>query len=436
MSGLREVRELGEVWSVRQRVGAVVRRLGATPDRFQAALEALLEVLRRHGAAATFPTTALPLARHPQPLQALAAQGMEVAVHSFQHLDLAGLPPAVQRDQVVRARQVFDRAGIKADGFRAPYLRWNEDLLRVLASTGFHYDSSSCVWWPVVPVDQRLQPVIDYYRPDDAAVVPVLPALRPEGLVALPVSLPDDEMLVDRLGLTTPDLAAIWRNILDLNYAADELFVLLLHPERGLLCAEALDQVLADARQRQPAVWIATLAAVAEWWKIRPQCQIDIVTADPGLWQVQVSAPAPARLLAQAAEVLPWNEAASAGLPVSRPWLGSTCEVLAHRFVLRSPRRPVIGLAPGSALPLLGFLRQQGYIVEVSAERSLYPVYFERREFDVAHEGRQVIRRVEDATAPLLRFGRWPAAARSALVVSGDIDALTVWDYLWRLREG
>ena len=43
---------------------------------------------------------------------------------------------------------------------------------------------------------------------------------------------------------------------------------------------------------------------------------------------------------------------------------------------------------------------------------------------------------VEAPSAPLLRFSRWPAAARSALVISGDIDSLTLWDYLWRLSEG
>ena len=436
MNGWRQVRELGEVWNVRERAGTLVRRLGTRPDRFQAALDALLAVLQRHGVAATFPTTALPLARHPQPFQALNAQGMEVAAHSFQHLDLSALPPAVQRDQVVRARQVFERAGIRAAGFRAPYLRWNDELLRILARTGFQYDSSSSLWWPVLPSDERLRPVIDYYRPDDAATVPALPSLRPEGLVALPTSLPDDEMLVDRLGLAAHDVAAVWRTVLGMSYARDELFVLLLHPERGLVCAEALDQVLADARQRQPAVWIATLAEVADWWKIRPQCQITIAAADPGVWQVQVSAPAAARLLAQAAEVRPWNEAPSLDLPVTRAWLGDTQEVLVQRFTLRSATRPVIGLAPDSARPLLGFLRQQGYIVEVSAERSLYSVYIDQAGFDAAREGRRLMREVEGATAPLLRFSRWPAAARSALVVSGDVDAVTIWDYLWRLREG
>lgn len=436
MSGLRQVRELSEVWGVRERASVIVRRLGATPDRFQAALDALLAVLQRHGAPATFSATALPVARHPRPVQTLAAQGIEVAVHSFQHLDLTLLPPAAQRDQAVRARRVFEQAGLVPEGFRAPYLRWNDGLLRILGSTGFHYDSSSSVWWPVLPVDDRLQPVIDYYAPGDATTVPALPSLRPEGLVELPVSLPDDEMLIDRLGLTAADAAAIWREVLRQSYAADELFVLLLHPERGLACAPALDQVLTDARQKQPAVWITTLAEVATWWKIRPQCQIDLVAAGPGRWQVQVTAPLTARVLAQAAEILPWNETTAADSAIVRPWLGHTHEVLANRFVVCSPTRPVIGLAPGSALPLLGFLRQQGYIVEISAAHDLYSVYFDRSSFDATDEGRQFIRTVEEATTPLLRFARWPAAARSALVVSGDIDAITVWDYLWRLREG
>lgn len=435
MSGLNQWWQLNDVWNVRDRASLVVRRLGTTPDRLLAALDALVAVLQRHGVVATFPTTALPMARHPQTLQKLAAQGMEVAVHSYQHLDLTRLPPAAQRDQVTRARQLFDHAGLIADGFRAPYLRWNDSLLRVLGSSGFQYDSSTSVWWPVLEVDARVRPVIDFYQPQDAAEVPVLPVLRSEGLVELPVSLPDDEMLVDRLGLSASDVATVWCAVLAQSYDAGELFVLLVHPERGLICADALDQVLADARRRQPAVWIASLAEVAAWWKIRPQCQIDIVAAGPGVWHVQVNAPTAARILAQAADVLPWNETLAGPAAVSRPWFGSTYEVLANRFTVRSPTRPIIGLAPGSALPLLGFLRQQGYIVEIGAQREDYSVFFGQTEFDPVRDGRRIIRVVENATAPLLRFSRWPAAARSALAVSGDIDALTVWDYLWRLRE-
>ena len=75
-------------------------------------------------------------------------------------------------------------------------------------------------------------------------------------------------------------------------------------------------------------------------------------------------------------------------------------------------------------------------MVEISPERARYPVYFDWASFDLAAQARQAIQMVEAPSAPLLRFSRWPAAARSVLVISGDIDSLTLWDYLWRLSEG
>ena len=198
-----------------RRFALLLARLGPTPARFTAALDAIVEVLARHGAPASFPTTAVALARHPLPLQRLAALGIEVAVHSYHHVDLSQRSPASQRDQVIRARQAFAQHHVPAVGFRAPYLRWNHDLLRLLFSQGFTYDSSTCALWPVLSPEQLAAPVIqtilDFYRPLDAGRAPVLPYLLPEGLVEIPVSLPDDEMLVDRLGLAAADMAAIWR---------------------------------------------------------------------------------------------------------------------------------------------------------------------------------------------------------------------------------
>jgi hypothetical protein len=39
---------------------------------------------------------------------------------------------------------------------------------------------------------------------------------------------------------------------------------------------------------------------------------------------------------------------------------------------------------------------------------------------------------VEGTGCPLVRLGRWPNAARSALAITGDIDALTLRDYGFR----
>ena len=427
------------LWHVPRRLAMLLTRLGLTPGRFTGALGMIVEVLARHEAPASFPTTAVALARHPLPMQRLAARGIEVAVHSYHHVDLSLQPPAAQRDQVVRARHAFEQNHVPAVGFRAPYLRSNRDLLRLLFAYGFTYDSSTCALWPVLAPEQMAAPVVQtvlaFYRPLDAAQAAVLPHLLPEGLVEIPVSLPDDEMLVDRLGLTAPAIAPIWCAMLQASHQAGELLVLQLHPERGRECAPALDAVLTAARALQPAVWVTTLAEVAEWWKIRPQCQIHLQSLAAGSWGVNIKAPAAARVLAQGPLTIEIAAGAIHDPQTILPWPQLT-DVPAASFVVRSERRPFVGVAPGSAQELLGFLRQQGYIVEISAERALYPVYFDWASFDLATQARAVMQSVEDPHAPLLRFSRWPAAARSALVISGDIDSLTLWDYLWRLSEG
>jgi hypothetical protein len=43
-----------------------------------------------------------------------------------------------------------------------------------------------------------------------------------------------------------------------------------------------------------------------------------------------------------------------------------------------------------------------------------------------------LIRHIESTDAPLVRYWRWPSEARSALCVSGDLDALTLVDYALR----
>lgn len=424
------------LWHLPRRLFSLTRRLGITTARFETSLDAIAAVLAHHQVAAAFPTTAAALERHPAPLQRLAARGIELAIHSYHHIDLSLQPPAAQRDQLLRARRAFEQCQIPVAGFRAPYLRWNNDLRRLLFAQGFSYDSSACALWPVLSASQAAVPTIQtalaFYRPLDAGHAPVLPRLLPEGLVEIPVSLPDDEMLVDRLNLPVEQIAAIWTDMLRASHQAGELLTLQLHPERGSVCAPALDALLSAARALQPHVWIATLAQTAEWWRIRPQCQIRLQEAGVDRWQVQVEAPAAARVIAQGSLHIEPAEAAPSGALSAWPF---AAPVQASQFTVHSPQRPFVGIAPGSAPELLGFLRQQGYIVEISANAASYPVHFDWPAFDPAAQGRAVVAAVEAPTAPLLRFSRWPHAARSALVISGDIDALTLWDYLRRPFE-
>ena len=42
--------------------------------------------------------------------------------------------------------------------------------------------------------------------------------------------------------------------------------------------------------------------------------------------------------------------------------------------------------------------------------------------------------RIANGAGSLVRFGVWPRGNRSALSVTGDIDALTIWDFAHRFR--
>lgn len=45
----------------------------------------------------------------------------------------------------------------------------------------------------------------------------------------------------------------------------------------------------------------------------------------------------------------------------------------------------------------------------------------------------QPVNRVEASPGPLVRYWRWPAGAKSAMCVTGDLDALTLLDQISRL---
>jgi len=77
---------------------------------------------------------------------------------------------------------------------------------------------------------------------------------------------------------------------------------------------------------------------------------------------------------------------------------------------------------------LFSFVRQQGYIVEISEQDHHYAYYLNQTDF-TAEDQRLLLAHIERTDRPLVRLGRWPNGARSALAITGDIDALTLWDY-------
>jgi peptidoglycan/xylan/chitin deacetylase (PgdA/CDA1 family) len=408
-----------------RRARIITKRYGLTPRKMDQALYLFTQILRRFDCGASFPVTTVALKRNSDTIVKYLDQNIEFAVHGYTHIDYSQLSSEEQLAHLRRAREIFARMGITTTGFRSPYLRREPHLNAAIEAAGFSYVSNQPVIWDVLDTDSldplacdSYQRAIDFYAPWHANERPSLPQLYNQ-LTEIPVSLPDDEILLDRLGGETSDLVEkSWRRILSLTYQRGELFTIQLHPERIARCAEGLSAVLAEARTLTPSVWIARLDEIAAWWQTRAGATVEITALDNENSHLVIAGPSGTTVLARAVKV----DAPTA------PWADGYQQVDATTFTIRAPQRPFISLSPGASPKLIDFLRQQGYIVEISTEGHLYSYHFDQSDFTPELE-RPLMAQIEGTDRPLVRLGRWPNGARSALAVTGDIVALTLWDY-------
>jgi hypothetical protein len=116
-------------------------------------------------------------------------------------------------------------------------------------------------------------------------------------------------------------------------------------------------------------------------------------------------------------------------------WTSGYRSVSVHEFKCHSNKRPFIGLSPDCPTSLQNFLRHQGYLIEISDNEQTYSFYVKRENF-TADDERLILTELEKVDRPLVRLARWPGGNQSALAVTGDIDAFTLWDYGRRFWRG
>lgn len=405
-----------------RRAQTITGRYGLTSSKMDNILVRFVQLLETYRASATFPITAIALKRNSAAIQKLTEQGIEFAIHGYTHVDHSLLTAEEQIARLNQAKSVFEASRVPYSGFRCPYLRWNEDTLAALRHHHLLYDSSQGLAWDVLNGQETVpyHHVINFYGARSATDYPALPHQN-NGLMRIPYCLPDDESLIDRLQLKSVEAKSeIWLKILQQTYDLGELFTLGLHPERFGLLAEPLAATLAQARSLSPAVWIARLDEIASWWCNRTETRVTMTSSANHHDDIQVTVDGP-----QAVTILARN------LVVNGPavhWSGKYDRIMAKTFTVTTAQRPLIGVSLKSAASLVDFLRQQGYLLEINEESRDYPFYLERLEFKPEDE-RPLLAQIERGDWPLLRLGRWPNGARSALCVTGDIDALTLWDY-------
>lgn len=424
-----------------RRLWTVFSRFGFSETRNRRSLETLIHELKSYQAAPTFFIPAVVLQRHPRLLADIEQAGAEIGIHGYVHNDYRQLNKDAQFTQTSRAIAAFKQVKMPFQGFRNPYLGWSEESVQVFTDLGFAYESNEAVLHDVIDQASLTPTILDGYQ-KSLVLYRALPcttyALRPhfeDTLLRIPTSIPDDEMLFDRLRITSgEEVGKLWSLVMQRVYDLEGAYVLNLHPERGVLCRQALAILLRTATSQPRPVWITRLDEIAHWWKERAHFSFSLQQTAPGTWQVEADCTERATILARYVQHIDqpttsWNE--------------HEVSVEARTFTLEASLCPAIGVSPETPEEVLVFLHEQGYAAQHASEveRASYTHYLHlpaglgtsrSAQFETRSK---IIQQVEALTTPLLRFSCWPSGHQAALSISGDIDSVTIQDFFLRILE-
>jgi peptidoglycan-N-acetylglucosamine deacetylase len=102
---------------------------------------ALADLLARLRVPATFFTTGDVATRFPDAIHRLVADGHELGCHGMTHTAFTSLDPAAAQSEIEVSARVL-RSFATVTSFRAPYLRFPDEYVGLLAANGFALDSS------------------------------------------------------------------------------------------------------------------------------------------------------------------------------------------------------------------------------------------------------------------------------------------------------
>ncbi|HNR46639.1 MAG TPA: polysaccharide deacetylase family protein [Anaerolineaceae bacterium] len=411
-----------------QRGRSLLDGYGLTAARSMRRVSVLMDLFDVFGCHPTFAVPGQVADRHPAFILDLQARGAEIAVHSYHHIDLNSIPPEAASQELQRAADCFEQLGLTAHGFRCPYLSCSSNLLQALPPGLFAYSSNRAVRWSLPFTDDAANPdqhvfetINRFYAPLSAANISCLPWLE-SGLVEIPVSIPDDLQMHQGLGYTALGVSQAWIDILRRTHARGEVFTLMFHPELAAFCAEPLVALLEAARELRPGVWITRLQDVAAWWRqkstLRPQIVEETDTS------ITLNLPAASGAL--------WVER---GLdrPVAAFWDSGYTRLTAGLNYLPANPRPFIGLPPDISPAIKNSLQNQGYLLDQTETAPRCAIYLDSATLNTFTDENAIGAKIERMPGPVIRLWPWPNGMRSALCITGDLDALSLLDYAARL---
>jgi peptidoglycan-N-acetylglucosamine deacetylase len=220
------------------------------------AVPRILDLLARHEIQATFFVPGFSAHRYPDVVRSIAEAGHEIAHHSYFHENTVGMDEQTEADMIDLGLQaLWDVAGVRPRGYRAPMWEMNYHTPKLLAERDFLYDSSLMdsdhpylLSVSEEPGAATLVEVPVWWGLDDWEQYAFLPDLIGSGVIESPAKA---------LEMWTLELEAMHR--------LGAAFVLCCHPFMSgrPARAEALDRLI-QRMKALPGMWITTVGAVAE----------------------------------------------------------------------------------------------------------------------------------------------------------------------------
>lgn len=410
-----------------RRAVALVRRYGVTTARARRRADACAELLSRFGTAPVYMVPGRVMARNGRYLRDLSARGVELGLHSYDHIDLRSVAGPEVRRQMAAAAAAFATAGVRFDGFRCPYLGYDDETGAAIPEGLVGYSSNRAIWREEAAADEASATSVyaqlkRFYHAVPSSEALAVPRAGPS-FMEIPCAVPDDIQLFDGLRLDEDGVARVWTRVLMGTHDRGEAFVVLFHPELMDRVGPALERVLHASQALRPGVWLARLSDIAAWWRERAAAAIRVSEAR-GRLVVELEAPARATVLVRGVDA-----------PGAAPWRDGWLRTPARRLDLPRSPLPAVGLAPDVPAWARELVAAEGYLVETDAPAGC-AVRLDGA--DVARLGGEpgVAAHLERAEGPLVRVWRWPDGARSVLAATGDLDALSLVDYAARLAPG
>lgn len=401
-------------------------RYSFTPGKSITRIRDCVERLSDYGCRPTFFVPGIVVKRNSNFIRELQEKGCEIGVHSYQHVDLRSISPHDANLQLDMASEVFRQVGLISDGFRCPYLSISDELLQTLTPGLFKYSSNRAIAW-VNPDSNghqknKLFDIIGgFYHPSLAQFTLSLPYSQ-ENILEIPVSVPDDLQMRDGLDYTPIEISDSFLDTFKQIHQRGELFNLLFHPELASVLIEPFVAMLTEVQDFKDRVWITQLRNVEKWWRERETYKIQIERLK-GEYHLAIKPPDHMTVLQRGLD----------GHLDSQTWDEKYKKITEKPINLTADILPLVGLMPGVPNWVADALSRKGYISVDLNDWEDCSLKITDEFISQYPNPVDLIAAIENIDVPLVRFWPWPDGYRSALCLSGDLDALSLMDYATRL---